>query len=60
MQNKSDQKMNISDMKNASKERIIYYTCPLEAHSHVRQQEEEAGICDDCGMELKPMRLVKN
>jgi hypothetical protein len=38
-------------------EKIIYYTCPMEAHSYVRT--DISGKCPQCGMELKLMRLKK-
>ena len=34
-----------------------FYGCPMLIHSHIR--EEKAGTCTDCGMNLKPMRLIK-
>ncbi|MEE9165939.1 MAG: heavy metal-binding domain-containing protein [Candidatus Neomarinimicrobiota bacterium] len=34
----------------AQGEKIMYYTCPMEAHKHVHSQE--AGNCPDCGMDL--------
>lgn len=35
-----------------------YYGCPMPDHSHVRS--EKPGKCDECGMELKPMKLKKS
>ena len=34
-----------------------FYGCPMLIHSHIR--EEKSGTCTDCGMDLKPMRLIK-
>ena len=34
-----------------------FYGCPMLIHSHIR--EEKNGTCIDCGMKLKPMRLIK-
>jgi len=34
-----------------------FYGCPMLIHSHIR--EGNPGTCEDCGMNLKPMRLIK-
>ena len=34
-----------------------FYGCPMLIHSHIR--ENKPGTCVDCGMKLKPMRLIK-
>jgi len=34
-----------------------FYGCPMLIHSHIR--EDKPGTCVDCGMKLKPMRLIK-
>ncbi len=31
-------------------DKVMYYTCPMEAHKHVFSQE--AGKCPECGMKL--------
>lgn len=36
-------------------EKIMYYTCPMEAHKHVHSHEP--GNCPDCGMDL--VRVVQ-
>ncbi len=33
-------------------EKLIYYTCPMESHSHIHQ--EGSGVCSECGMKLVP------
>jgi len=38
-------------------ENIEFYGCPMLIHSHIR--EGNPGTCEDCGMNLKPMRLIK-
>ena len=31
-------------------EKLIYYTCPMDAHKHIRGRE--AGKCSECGMDM--------
>ena len=38
-------------------EKKEFYGCPMLIHSHIR--EENPGTCEDCGMKLKSMRLIK-
>ncbi len=32
-----------------------YYGCPMYQHSHIRH--DKAGKCEECSMDLKPMKL---
>jgi len=34
----------------ASGEKLIYYTCPMESHKHIHSSEP--GSCSECGMPL--------
>jgi len=43
---KKGHKMN----KETGKEKIVYYTCPMESHKHV--QSSEPGDCPKCGMRM--------
>ncbi len=37
-------------MTNSGEEKIIYYTCPMDSHKHIRSRE--AGKCSECGMDM--------
>ncbi len=40
----------MAEVQNQDEERLIYYTCPMESHKHIRSRE--AGKCEECGMTL--------
>jgi hypothetical protein len=44
--------MHIADSMKMADEKVIYYTCPMEAHKAVHS--DKPGKCSECGMALVP------